>query len=38
MEIKGSVADGMQRGSDVRFTAVCDLCVPHPVSFDTGLF
>ena len=38
MEIMGSVADGMQQGSAARLTTVCHLCVPHPVSFDTGLF
>jgi len=38
MEIKGLVADGMQRGSAARLTAVCHHCVPYHVSFDTGLF
>jgi len=38
VEIEGSLADGMQRGSAAHHTAVCRLFVPQHVSLDTGLF
>ena len=38
MEIKGSVADGMQRGSAARPISVCRLFVLQHVSLDTWLF
>jgi len=38
VEMKGSLADGMQQGSPAHLTDVCHLCVSYHVSFDTGLF
>jgi len=38
VEIKGSLADGVQRGSAARLTAVCHHCVPYHVPFIQGSF